>query len=199
MATRTLNGISGSGSALNFALLKQNNLSDITNAAFARNKLGLVGSLTGGNNISLAAHNGTANCTISAFGNSNSIPNTIAGYNSIGQLDIRGVVGTGFGISNFNNSALLNEKNTFLNTTTLTVNSSEVFCGIKLKNSGSTFLSMLHVLVLLKKCFYPQKPICCGVRTQQIIVIMQMEQLVILQRAALSFRIVILIAMYISL
>jgi hypothetical protein len=89
MGSRTLNGLNQNTSVLGFSLLKQNNLSDLTSAAFARNNLGLIGSLTGGTNINLVAYNGTANATISAFGNSNSTPYAIASYNSIGELDIR--------------------------------------------------------------------------------------------------------------
>jgi hypothetical protein len=55
------------------------------------------------------------------------------------------------------NAGTYNEKNVFLNTTTLTINSTETFCGIKLKNSASTFFIDATHTGAFGKAFLPPK------------------------------------------
>ena len=82
------NGINGTH-ALNFALLKQNNLGDLTNTATARSNIGLIGSLDVLANPYLnilGTYNGLANRNLSLAASSNPTPNTLVAYDNTEKI-----------------------------------------------------------------------------------------------------------------
>ena len=99
---RSLNGLSSPAGLLTSVLFKGLNLSDIPNPALARQNLGLIGSVSAGNYLTISNnYSGTTNEVIAANASTNATPSSLCAYDVSGNITANSVIGNGSLLTGF--------------------------------------------------------------------------------------------------